>query len=344
MINLGQYTRISNTLGGRLTGESKLQHPVVNFVIGVQDYFDDMSGPARALHKLRFDEQLASLPAAERDAWWESLQRPSPPGDREKREAYRHAIRDSVDRLRQQGVPTIFMAIIDESRLYPATQSRLSTSPQPRDKALLEQLQLASIAPLADEDIFVKRFMNGFTDIDDVRASPEMARYVTGQRRDGHKYDEAHYGLPTLLQHMQALGARQVSIMGGIAEYCITDNALGAAFNGLAVTILPELIAADRDEDWRPTPEHARTQQKNIEAALDRAVIDPQSRGYKASDAPALKQAREAIGFSEINRYIATLKTEPGLATAFNGPSAKPTRSGVKCMAKSHHHTGFNQG
>lgn len=52
----------------------------------------------------------------------------------------------------------------------------------------------------------------------------------------------------TLLGYLKSRGVEQVTIMGGNADVCVTETAMGAARNGMRTTILSDHIIRDTDQ------------------------------------------------------------------------------------------------
>ncbi len=216
------------------------------------------------------------------------------------RAAYLKSVRDTVEEFRQRGIPTIFVAIGDSSQLYPAGEQRD-----------LAKLSLTSVAPRPDEDIFLKRFMDTFTDIKDVRASTELAAYIGNQRPDNKlengNIKGAHFGETTFLDHLKALGVEQVTIMGTMAEFCITDNALGAAMNGIKATILTDKVAGWKDHTYTKPVWHEgapELHEKSISDTLDKVKADPVFRGFKEADAGKVSKVIDSISMRTTNDFF----------------------------------------
>src|SRR5690606_28852602 len=98
-----------------------------------------------------------------------------------KRQKYVQATKKTIKELAKRGIPTIYISIGNSSEVYPGTRSDPKAQ---RDPGLLQKLGLTGIAPGPEDDVVQKRFMDTFTDIDDVRASPVLAKYIAGQRSD----------------------------------------------------------------------------------------------------------------------------------------------------------------
>jgi len=184
------------------------------------------------------------------------------------------------------------------------------------------------IAPRADEDIFLKRFMDTFTDIKDVRASPELAAYVATQRSDNILKDGsiagAAFGRTTFADHLNRLGAKCVTIMGTMAEFCITDNALGAAMNGLRPVILSDRIVGWNDKTYTKPVWHEsspRQHADSIKNTLQEIKRDPMARGFRASDAKAVENAVNKIEIRTSGEFLSSLP-----APEKNRAAARPRR------------------
>jgi hypothetical protein len=228
--------------------------------------------------------------------------------DRTAREGFRDAVKDSVRILREQyGIPTLFMAGGQSTVLYPRTIPWSINPPEVRDFKQLEGLRLSGVAPRIDEDIFLKRFPDGFTDIEDARASPELAAYLATDGEGGYGFMDAHYGQPTLRDHLKSLGVQQVTIMGATAEYCVIDSAIGAARSGFQSLIFSDLVVgwADRTFStitWPKTSSH----QNEVGSKLAEIMHDPTMRGFKASDQKALEAIR-SVEISTFPEFLSSL-------------------------------------
>jgi len=304
-------------------------HRRLNIVIDVQDSFSEMDVQTSEKFMKSFESGIASLNEVSKRECRASLMKfiADEGKNQETQLAYRKAIRDSIDALRARGVPTLYMTMGDSTELHLHTEPWSIKAAAVRDRAELSDLQLTGLSPRVDEDIFRKRFMSGFIDVADVIVSPEMEKYIINQRRNGERYKEAYFGRPTLLQHIRALGVESISIMGGMTEYCITDNALDAVRNGFRVTLLPDLVVPERHIIWDASPRHATNQTAKIKNKLGEIVSNPSSRGYKAAEAEALKAVLQRLEFRRFSEFISELDAAPNSSRPPNGVAEIPHRA-----------------
>jgi nicotinamidase-related amidase len=202
---------------------------------------------------------------------------------------------------------------------------------------LLNRLGLLGVAPAPDEDVFVKRYMDAFTDIDDVLARPELRKYVDGQRTDNRDFHdkiidgsinkEDYFGRPTLLEHLKAQGVEHITMAGTMAGFCIANTAINAAMHGFQVTIFSDLVVGWEDKTYRKAvwdPNSPEDRVKEITDRLDEIIRDPESAGFKESDRAALIEARKRI---EIRTSSDFLESPRPKATAAPLPDPKPAPS-----------------
>jgi hypothetical protein len=272
---------------------------------------------------------------------------PQPPGesppkrkglDAESQDKWFAELQNSREKLKEEGISTLFVGIHDYSRIYPANQ--------PRDPALLDDLHLTRVNPRLDEDVFVKRYMDAFTDIDDVLKKPALRNYidgeiVNGQRVGGERPDneefhnkivdgsikkEDFFGRPTLDDHLKTLGVDQITIMGGMAGFCITGTALSAALHGLDVTIISDRVLGWEDKNYKQVVWHPNLSdfhKREINDALDEVIRNPELRGFQTSDRQALIEAKSRIKICNFSEYTASL--EPPTPSAIrNGRGSRP--------------------
>lgn len=233
----------------------------------------------------------------------------------EQRQEYLKSAKETIKELADRGIPTIYISIGNSSEVYPGTRSDPDAQ---RDPGLLQKLGLTGIAPGPEDDVVQKRFMDTFTDIDDVRASPVLAKYIAGQRGDNNlgpdgNIEGATFGRPTFLEHLQNLGVKNVTIMGSMAEFCITDNALGAATHGISATVLSDRVIGWEDDNYRQAVWHKDAPEKHadsINAKLAEVAQDPVARGFKAEDAEKVGKAVDSIRVVTSADYLASLPAQ----------------------------------
>lgn len=236
--------------------------PVVNLVIDIQDHQPPPEGA-----EIKTDRK---------------------PMDPSARADYLAATKQSIQELAEKGIPTIYIAIGDSSALYPGSGSDPDAT---RPPDLVAKLGLTGIAPGPEADIFLKRFMDTFTDIADLRASETLAVYAAGQRDDNildtsGNIKGASFGEVTFAQHLKKLGVEHVTIMGSMAEFCITDNALGAVLRGEGIksaTILSDRVIGWNDDSYTQPVWHKdnlEAHEASIKAVLEKVRQDPSSRGF----------------------------------------------------------------
>jgi len=262
---------------------------------------------------------------------------PEPPGespalrkglDVKSQDEWFAALQNSREKLKEEGINTLFIGIHDYSRLHPANESR--------DPVLLDQLHLTRANPRPDDDIFVKRYMDAYTDIDHVLANSGLREYVEGQRPDQRQFHEEiisgtrnksdYFGRPTFDEHLKALGVNQVTIMGGMAGFCITGTALSAALHGLDVTIISDRVLGWEDKNYKQVVWHPNSpdyHKQEINDALDEIIRNPESRGFQTSDRQALTEARSQIKICTFSECTASLEP-PAPSGVRSGPGNRP--------------------
>lgn len=242
------------------------------------------------------------------------------PMDPAARAEYLKAAKQTIQDLADRGIPTIYIAIGDSSQLYPGARSDPDAR---RDSGLIAKLGLTGIAPGPEDDIFLKRFMDTFTGIKDVRASETLAVYAAGQRDDNildtaGNIKGASFGDVTFKQHLQNLGVQHVTIMGAMAEFCITDNALGAVLRGEGIqsaTILSDRVIGWNDASCTQPVWHKdnpKAHENSIKATLEKVRQDPAARGFSGENAAEkVAQAIDSgIKITTASDYIANLPAQ----------------------------------
>ena len=240
---------------------------------------------------------------------------------------YIKKIKDSIEALRDRGIPTIYIAIGDASIAFPGSPNR--------DPSLPNLLGLSEIAPKPGDDIFLKLFMSGFIDKADVDKSPVLKAYVIGQRpEDGENYAKAEFSKLTLRGLLERKGATHVTLMGEAAQFCITDNAIDAVRNGLGVTILSDAVAGWTDEtykakNWRdgkmtwPEGDPAY-HERQIKRTLDEIRANPAARGLADNN-----ETREAINtvaasICPVAKFLESLPTPKAAQPSAGNKPARP--------------------
>lgn len=205
-------------------------------------------------------------------------------------EKYVAALNSRVTALREQGVSTLWVAMGDSSELH---------SP-PHSPELIERLRLTGNNIATDEYIFEKRGINGFTHKVDAVSQPDLSIYMDAQRMDGSKYIDGHFGDVTLHDHLQNQKIGHVSIMGGMAGFCITQNALAASLRGYQTTIYPDLVVGWTNQKfekavWRESAPHQT--EAEIKTAMTGIWMSPSDYGYDVNDGSKLIAAQRKIEF-----------------------------------------------
>jgi nicotinamidase-related amidase len=197
--------------------------------------------------------------------------------DKPMQEKWFTALQSSREELKEEGIPTLFIGIDNYSRLYPANEQR--------DPDLVGRLHLTRVKPQASDDIFVKRYMDAFTDIDHALADVALRKYLEGQRVDQKKFHEkiingtldknTYFGRPTLDGHFKTLGIDHITVMGERAGFCITDTALSAAMRGIDATVISDRVIGWEHKTYRKAvwhPESPDYHEKEITVALDEVI------------------------------------------------------------------------
>ena len=239
------------------------------------------------------------------------------PEDRAAHDAYIKKINESVAALREEGIPTIFIAINEVNEVY-----------ERADAAKLKELRLTELDIRPGDIVFEKRFMSGFPSLEEIRNSPELEKAIISQRGEygGADYAKAFEKSDVTLKHLLH-DAQHVTIMGAMAQYCVTDNACDAAWNGKRVTVFSDTTTAwsketmelhEKRERGEPTdPNAPRTmvqdnpafQEEQIKAAIKRRKNDPASMGRKPEEAKAL----DIISIGTVQQFLGE---QPGLKSS----------------------------
>jgi len=180
--------------------------------------------------------------------------------------AFIERVRRSADALRARGIPTIWLTMDNRSQLFEPTESWPSTSLRSRNIGELEQggffghepdateeqlrkfrEHFSQYGPRTDEAMYPKAFFDAFSTPESIKHLGARQHYVE-QERPQHigGIDNVFYG-QTFLDYLKSLGVEQVTIMGGNADVCVTETAMGAARNGIGVTILSDHLVSGKD-------------------------------------------------------------------------------------------------
>jgi nicotinamidase-related amidase len=253
------------------------------------------------------------------------------PEDRAAHDAYIKKINESVEALRKEGIPTVFIAITDEHQVH-----------EKLDAETRKTLKLTELDVRPGDIVFEKRFMSGFPTLEDIRNSPELEKYIISQRgveHGGADFAKAFDKTDVTLKHLLH-DAQHVTIMGAMAQYCVTDNACDAAWHGKRVTVFSDTTTAWSKETMElyekrargeaTDPEAPRTmvrdnpafQEEQIKAAIGRKKSNPASMGRKPEEVKAL----DNIGISTVQQFLGE---QPGLKSSLQKPV---TLSGSKFL------------
>jgi nicotinamidase-related amidase len=188
---------------------------------------------------------------------------------------YHERLAETVDRLRQAGIPTIWISMSNHSELHAPTQTWPAAAPQPRDPEALARLDFAEhdaagpkpftdenrafiqkYGPKADEYVFPKAFFDAFAGAED---TGRMEKYLNDQRAPQYAID-IHKAIsgPQMKELLQSWGTQQVLIEGGNADVCVMSTAMGAAMAGIKSTILTDLVVSRDDPDAQKGPGFAQ--------------------------------------------------------------------------------------
>jgi nicotinamidase-related amidase len=241
--------------------------------------------------------------------------------NKDEHDAYVKKINDSVKALADRGIPTIYIAITDDSIAHPGSASR--------DPALLNTLHLTELHVQPGDDIFEKRFMSGFIDIADVRASPVVREYIESQRKDGAEFAKATFSRTKLIDLLKAKGAKEVTIMGYMAQNCVTDNAVDAARNGLGVTVLSDtLLGWDKPGKAAWHSKNPAIHAEQVKSTLEKIKDDPIERGIAPSEKESIEKvvaAIDTIRVRPVDDFLRSLSAAPKAESrAVNKASAAP--------------------
>jgi nicotinamidase-related amidase len=211
-------------------------------------------------------------------------------------DTYIKKINQSVAALREVGIPTIFVAITEINQIHENIDAEMRT-----------RLKLNELDVRAGDVVFEKRFMSGFTTLEEILSSRELERNIISQRGEhgGAEYAKAFEKTHLTLKHILH-DAEHVTIMGAMAQYCVTQNACDAAWNGKRVTVFSDTTTAwsketmefyekrARGETVEPnTPrtmvlDNTAFQEEQIKAAIAGKKSSPATMGRTLEEAGAL--------------------------------------------------------
>jgi len=150
---------------------------------------------------------------------------------------------------------------------------------------------------------------------------------MDAQRMDGSRFMDGHFGEVTLHDHLQSQGIDHVSIMGGMAGFCITQNSVAASVHGYQTTIYPDLVVGWTNQKfekavWRESS--PRQTEAEIKTAMTAMWMNPTEYGYLAHEGPKLLAAQRRIEFRH-SGDDAPLSTRHALAVPKTAGRAAPT-------------------
>lgn len=226
-------------------------------------------------------------------------------------------VRETADRLREQGIPTVWIAIKDQNVIHDKW-----------DAATVAKLDMNGLNPQAGDVLFEKRFMSGFTTLEQLEEKPALKTYIMGQRpTDGANYTEAfaqdlNATLTDLLKD-----AKHVIINGGMGQFCVTDNSIDATLQGKGVTVLKENIAVWKRMSPPWNSENISTgdpdfNARQVETMLNELKANPALRALP-EDAPAKIDTIKISDTGEFLRNLPALRDELGIPQPATLPGSK---------------------
>ncbi|TAL29291.1 MAG: isochorismatase family protein [Alphaproteobacteria bacterium] len=240
-------------------------------------------------------------------------------------DAYIKKINQSVAALREEGIPTVFIAITNENQVH-----------EKLDAETRKTLKLTELDIKLGDIVFEKRFMSGFPTLEDIRNSPELEKYIISQRSDhgGADYAKAFEKTDLTLKHLLH-DAEHVTVMGAMTQYCVTDNACDAAWHGKRVTVFSDTTTAwsketmefyekkargeavDPDTPKKIVQDNPAFQEEQIRATIAKKKSDPAKMGRKPEEAGAL----DTIGIGTVTDF---LKKLPSIKSSLSGLPKRP--------------------
>jgi len=280
--------------------------------------------------------------------------------------AFIERARHTADALRERGIPSIWVSMDNRSQLYLPTDTWPSASSRTRDMAQLEQggffgrspnmseaelkkfeefrQRFSQIGPRTDEAMFPKAFFSAFASQEDLQR-PDMREFFTSQRQAEHAIDidRAFHG-QSLQDYLKSMGVKEVTVMGGNADVCVTETALGAAKNGFKATILTDNVVSRADgAGVRPSSQYEGDLRNLHERMLDspqQLAADPNhptKEGYKSGTifSEADKTAiRNNVRMGTLDHFISSLPEAPAVAQPHQPQQAKHLGSGTASSGK----------
>lgn len=255
-------------------------------------------------------------------------------------EAYLKGVRETADKLREQGIPTIWISMSQLSRMHLPEEGAGSG---PRDAAQLRPLEfidhadadkpvteknlavLKAYGPRADEALYQKAFFDSFVMPADVG---KLETHLKNHRGKEHAIDvhNAFEGQEHLASYLEKLGTQHVTIMGGNSDVCVMSTAMGAATHGISATVLTDRVISRDDPDATKGAQH---HVDKITAKIDKLLHDPAALKddvtHKAYADGTLLDGREKSAIAEKIDY----KTAGEAVAFFTKPTA-PEVSGTK--------------
>lgn len=243
---------------------------------------------------------------------------------REEHDRYVKGVRETAAALREQGIPTVWVAITDQNRIHD------KWGQADVEKLRMTELGVQKATADAPGDIlFEKRFMSGFTTQEQLEGSKALADYIASQRKDGANYKEAFANGPEhTLTHLLR-DVKHVIVNGGMGQYCVTDNSIDAALQGKGVTVVNSNVMA-----WADMGKHTQISMGDadfsgaqVKAMLDELKANPALRALPPAVADAIdkiqiKGPEETIaGIPALKEEIAGKQALSGIGSKFGAPA-----------------------
>jgi nicotinamidase-related amidase len=194
------------------------------------------------------------------------------------------AVRHFADILRQHGIPTIWVALLDRFQFHPRRAAWSPSGAEKRREKQLQKFDLAGAKAYQDEDVFIKRANNAFEQL--------------------------------LTDRLNQYRTKTLIITGMNTRFCVAATVFGAAkehFRSLVVTDLLADMGAhdllDADPAW-----HRKTIESALRTTLEKKIDLPRKRAVLLS----------RIEFCTMQDILEAHRRSPALAKKVAAALCKP--------------------
>ena len=187
-----------------------------------------------------------------------------------------------VEEMRRAGIPTVWVTLGEKAGLDTGTTG--ATGPRSvdslnkagffghgpdTDPAHLAKFQelMAKYGPRADEAVYTKPYFGAFTEQKHIE---RFGAHLAQVRSDIPNPHEALNG-PTLAKYLHDMGVKEVTLMGGNSNVCVTETAMGAAMNGIKATVLSDRVVSHDDQSFS----RSRFQMDKVRGKLNNITDNP---------------------------------------------------------------------